>query len=72
MKNYKGSLVTYQGLLKDFPDTPKAAEAMFDIAGCQKALKTPVAARKTLKQLIAKYPSSDAAARAKKQLAATK
>jgi len=72
MKDYKGALDTYQGMLKDFPGTPKAADAMYGIAVCQKGLKRPKAASKTLKQLIAKYPSSEAAAKGKKLLAALK
>jgi TolA-binding protein len=35
-------------------------------------LKQAAAAKKTLKQLIAKYPASEAAAKAKKLLAAKK
>ncbi len=70
LKDYQGALDTYQGLLKDFPDTPKTADVLFGIAGCQQGLKRPNAAHKTLKQLIAKYPTSEAAAKARKLLAA--
>lgn len=72
MKDYKNALITYQGFLKENPESAKSPEVMYGIAGCQLALKRPVAARKTLKQLVAKYPSSEAAAKARKQLAATK
>jgi tol-pal system protein YbgF len=70
LKDYRGALDTYQGLLKDFPDTPKTADVLFGVAGCQQGLKRTIAAHKTLKQLIAKYPTSEAAAKAKKMLAA--
>lgn len=70
LKDYQGALDTYQGLLKDFPDTPKTADVLYGIAGCQQGLKRPTAAHKTLKQLIAKYPTSEAAVKAKKMLAA--
>ncbi len=70
LKDYQGALDTYQGLLKDFPDTPKTADVLYGIAGCQQGLKRPVVAHKTLKQLIAKYPTSEAAAKARKLLAA--
>jgi tol-pal system protein YbgF len=70
VKDYHGALDTYQGLLKDFPDTSKTADVLFGIAGCQQGLKRPITAHKTLKQLIAKYPTSEAAAKAKKLLAA--
>jgi tol-pal system protein YbgF len=72
LKNYKGALLTYQGLVKDFPGTPKAADVLLDIAACQRELKQAVAAKKTLKQLITQYPASEAAAKAKKLLAAKK
>jgi tol-pal system protein YbgF len=72
MKDYKSALITYQGFLKENPESSKSPEVMFGIAGCQQGLKRPVAAHKTLKQLIAKYPSSEAAAKARKMLAATK
>ncbi|MDH4216502.1 MAG: tol-pal system protein YbgF, partial [Gallionella sp.] len=72
LKDYKGALGYFQNLLKMAPTTPKAAETMLNIAGCQKELKQPAEAKKTLKQLIAKYPASEAADKAKKLLAATK
>lgn len=66
LKDYKSALSTYQGLLKVFPGTTKAADVLFNIAGCQQELKLVAAAQKTLKQLITKYPTSEAAAKAKK------
>lgn len=72
LKDYKGALAAYRGLLKAYPGSPKAAEALFNIAGCQQELKQGDASQKTLKQLVAKYPSSEAAARARKLLPAKK
>ena len=72
MKDYKGALDTYEGFLKDFADSPRAPDVLYGIARCQQGLKRSAAARKTLKKLVAKYPTSEAAAKAKKQLAATK
>lgn len=72
LKDYKNALGTYQGLLKAFPGMPKAAEALFNIAGCQQELKQDAAAQKTLKQLVAKYPDSEAAGKAKKLIATHK
>jgi tol-pal system protein YbgF len=71
-KDYKGALDTYQGMLKDFPETPKSADVLYGIALCQQGLKRSISARKTLKQLVAKYPASEAAAKGKKLLAAAK
>ena len=65
LNDYKGALGTYQGLIKAFPGTPKAADVLFGIAECQRELKQGAAAQKTLKQLVAKYPDSEAAVKAK-------
>lgn len=72
LKDYKAALLTYRALLKVDPETAKAPDVFFNIAGCQQALKAVTQAGVTLKQLIAKYPDSAAAAKAKKLLAATK
>lgn len=72
LKDYKGALATYQELFKIISGSSKAPDVLLGIADCQKELKQGVAAQKTLKQLITKYPASEAAAKAKKLLAATK
>jgi tol-pal system protein YbgF len=68
LNDYQGALDAYRVLLKTFPDTPKTPDALFGIAECQHQLKQDAAAKKTLKQLMAKHPSSEAAARAKELL----
>ena len=72
LQDYQGALDTYQTLLKVAPNYPKAPDVLYNIAGCQQELKQDTAVRKTLKQLITKYPSSEAAAKAKKLLAGAK
>lgn len=69
LQDYKGALAVYEGLLRVVPDYPRAADVMYTIAGCQQELKQTAAMKKTLKRLIAKYPESDAAEKAKKLLA---
>jgi tol-pal system protein YbgF len=72
LKEYKGALGTYQGLLKQFPDTPKAPDAFLNVAECRRVLKYKDEPQKTLKHIVANYPASEAAAKAKKLLAAKK
>lgn len=72
LNDYQGALETYQGLARSFPDSPRMANVLFGIAGCQMELKQGAAARKTLSQLVAKYPSSEAAAKAKELLVTLK
>lgn len=72
MKNHKAALETYRNLRKDFPAYPRDADVLLGIAECQQELKQGEIAQKTLKLLVSKYPDSEAAAKAKKQLAAAK
>ncbi len=72
LKDYKNALNTYQGLIEAFPETNRVADVLFNVARCQQELKQAAAAQKTLKQLIAKYPNSEAAAKAKKLQAISK
>ncbi len=72
MKNHKAALETYRNLRKEFPSYPRDADVLLNIAECQQQLKQGETAKKTLKLLVSKYPDSDAAAKAKKQLATTK
>lgn len=71
-KDYKGALVTYRAILKLAPETARAPDIYLNIARCQQELKAPAQASATLKQLVAKYPDSQAAAKAKKLLSSGK
>ncbi len=70
LKDYEGALATYRELRKNHPSYPRDADVLFAIAGCQQELKQGKDAQKTLKLLVSKYPSSEAAAKAKKLLSA--
>jgi len=69
LRDYKSSLENFQMLANKFDTYPKIAEVMFSIADCQELLNDNEAAKITLKQISTKYPNSDAAAKAKKELA---
>jgi len=71
-KNYRGALDTYQRLLKAYPDTPITPDVLFKIAECLHGLKHDVGAHKVLRDIIGKFPSSKAAAKARKLLAKSK
>ena len=72
LNDYKNALASYQILASKFAFSPKAPEAMLGIADSQRELKEAAAAKKTLKQLITKYPDSEAASEARKRLATLK
>ena len=71
-KEYQKALNSYQELLDNYGYSNKAQDALLGIADCQQGLHENGAARKTLKQIISKYPGSDTAVKAKKRLAALK
>ena len=72
LKDYKNCLGSYAPLVTKFPDHPRVAEVMLNMADCQLELKNKSAAKKTLKQLISQFPGSDASDKAKKRLATIK
>jgi TolA-binding protein len=59
-------------VVKNYPDNPKAADALLNIASSQAELKDKAAAKKTLEQLIAKYPNTPAAQTGKDRMASLK
>ena len=72
LSEHAGSLDAYRNLLEKYPDHPRAPEAMLNMAECELALKKRTAAKNTLKQLIERFPGSDASDKAKKRLATLK
>lgn len=72
LKDFKSAMGNYQVVAVKYAFSPKAAEAMLGVADSQVELKDLDAADKTLKQLIAKYPNSEAANGAKRRLGTAK
>jgi len=72
LNNFKAAMDVYQGLLESTPSFSGASDVLFSIAVCQRELKMVLTEKKTLNELIAKYPDSEAAAKAKKRLAEKK
>jgi len=66
-RDCKGAISAQLLVLKNYPDSPKAPDAMLNIASCQTELKDK-AAKKTLQDLIKAYPDSAAAVTAKDRL----
>jgi tol-pal system protein YbgF len=71
-KDYKEALINFRSLLTQAPEHVRAPEAMLAIANCQTELKDAKAARKTLEELVATHPTSEAASAAKDRLARLK
>jgi tol-pal system protein YbgF len=70
LKNYKSSIATQQKLIDNHSDSPKVPDAMFNMANSQIQLGLVSDAKKTLRDLIAKFPSSELTPTAQKRLKA--
>ena len=55
-------------MLQDYPASSQAPDALLNIAAAQADMGHSAAARRTLEELIARHPKSDAATRAKQRL----
>ncbi len=67
-KDCKSALVNFRSMIALAPDHVHAPEALLTIASCQVEAKETKAARKTLEDIIATYPTTDAANAAKDRL----
>jgi tol-pal system protein YbgF len=70
--DFKSAAESYKRLLRDFPASPKAPDALLSLARAQIQLEDKEVARATLNQLLAKFPTSKAAENGKKLLATLK
>lgn len=68
-KDYKEAIQNFRAFIAAGADHPKVAEGMLAIANCQLELKEQKAAKKTLEELVASFPGSEAASAAKERLA---
>ncbi|MDO9006722.1 MAG: tetratricopeptide repeat protein, partial [Thiobacillus sp.] len=72
LKDYKTSLAQQQKLVAVYPASAKVPDALLNIASNEIALNKLTAARKTLEQLVARYPGTPAADLASRRLATLK
>ncbi len=71
-KDYANAVPAYRILLDKHGDHPRAPDSMLNLAESQLLLKQKTNAKTTLKQLVARFPGSDASDKAKKRLATLK
>ena len=69
LKDYKAAIAQQQKLLSAYVNSPKVPDALLNIASSQLELGEREEAKKTLAEIIVKYPLSPAADSAKKRLA---
>ena len=62
------SIAAQRLLITNYPTSPKVPDALLNVASAQSDLNDNAAARRTLEELIQKYPQSEAALKAKQRL----
>jgi tol-pal system protein YbgF len=67
-KDYKAAIASQRQLLLAWPDSPKVPDALLNVASAQSELGDSASARRTLEELVGKFPQSEAAAKAKQRL----
>ena len=67
-KDYKAAVTSQRTLIQQWPDSPKVPDALLAIATAQSEQGDNATARRTLEELMAKYPQSEAAGKAKQRL----
>jgi len=68
LKNYKSSIATQQKVVDLHAESAKAPDALYSIANSQIQLGQVANAKKTLRDLVAKYPNADVTPNAQKRL----
>jgi tol-pal system protein YbgF len=67
-RDYKGSTYVLQSMIQQFPDHAKVPDAMIVIANNQFETGQKAAAKKTLEQVVAKFPGTEGAQAASNRL----
>jgi len=57
-------------LIATYPDSQKVPDALLNVASCQLELGDNGGARRTLEEVVNKYPTSEAAGKARQRLSA--
>ena len=72
MRDFRLAIASQRMVLKNYPDSAKVPDALLNIASSQAELGETAAARKTMEEIVAKHPSSDAAEKARRRIASLK
>ena len=70
LRDFKLAIGSQQVLLKTYPDSPSVPDSMLNIASSQIEMGETISGRKTLEELVARFPISEAAEKAKRRIAA--
>jgi tol-pal system protein YbgF len=67
-RDFRGAIATQRQLIATYPDSQKVPDALLNIATSQAELGDATQSRRTLDELIAKHPQSEAAAKARQRI----
>jgi len=67
-KDYRAAIASQRTLLQSWPDSTKVPDALLNIASAQSELGDSASARRTLEELIIKFPQSESAGKARQRL----
>ena len=67
-RDFAAALAAFEGLMREYPGTRKAPDALLKAGYCQFELKQAVAARATLNRVVQEFPDSPAAVEARSRL----
>ena len=68
LRDFKLAIGSQQTLLKTYPDSPTVPDSMLNIASSQIEMGESVTGKKNLEELIARFPISEAAEKAKRRI----
>ena len=71
-RDYKEAVNAFRSFVAAAPQHPRAPEALLALANSQAEMKDPRSARRTLEDLVKKYPGTEAAQAGKERLASIK
>ncbi len=71
-RNYRDAIASFRALIASTPDHPRVPEALLAVANCQVETKDVKGARRTLDDLIKRFPNTEAAGAARERLASLK
>jgi TolA-binding protein len=69
LRDYKNAIANQQKLISTYPESASVPDALLNMASSYIELGDNGAARKTMDSLVARYPSSDAAEKARRRSA---
>jgi tol-pal system protein YbgF len=69
MRDFKNAIANQQKLMSTYPESASVPDALLNMASSYIELGDTAAAKKTMDNLVARYPSSEAAEKAKRRLA---